>query len=74
MGQVYGDRWEVNKSLGEGGQAHTYLVTDTRGDSEILYVLKRLKNIDRIEHFKREIESVQNLSHENIVRLIDFNF
>jgi serine/threonine protein kinase len=72
MGKTYDDRWEVIGSLGEGGQAHTFLVRDTEGQSETRYVLKRLKNINRIERFKREIEAVRNLSHENIVRLIDF--
>jgi serine/threonine protein kinase len=73
MGQVYGERWEIVKSLGEGGQAHTFLVIDKKGEGEIQYVLKRLKNIQRIERFRREIEAIRNLSHENIVRLIDFN-
>jgi serine/threonine protein kinase len=73
MGQVYGERWETVKSLGEGGQAHTFLVIDKEGGGEIQYVLKRLKNIKRINRFRREIEAIRNLSHENIVRLIDFN-
>ena len=73
MGKIYGDRWKVVESLPEGGQAHLYLVTDIRGQGETLYVLKRLKNIKRIDRFKREIEAVRNLSHENIVRLIDFD-
>lgn len=73
MAQIYGDRWEVKNSLGEGGQAHTFLVTDLRGATETLYVLKRLKNPNRVERFKREVETVRNLSHENIVKLIDFD-
>ncbi len=73
MAQIYGERWKVKESLGEGGQAHTFLVTDENGGDEILYVLKRLKNINRIERFKREIEVVRNLSHANILQLIDFN-
>lgn len=73
MAQTYGNRWEVVKTLGEGGQAHTFLVKDIKGEGEALYVLKRLKNSGRIARFKREIEAVRNLSHENIVRLIDFD-
>jgi serine/threonine protein kinase len=73
MGKVYGDRWEIVGSLGEGGQARTFLVTDTKGRGEIRYVLKRLKNINRVERFRREIEAVRNLSHQNIVRLVDFD-
>ena len=72
MGKLYGGRWEVQKPLVEGGQSFTYLVRDTKGAAETSYVLKRLKNLDRIERFKQEIEATRNLSHENIVRLHDF--
>jgi len=61
------------KALGEGGQAHTFLVTDLKGGGDTQYVLKRLKNTERLDRFKREIEAVRNLSHPNIVRLIDFD-
>lgn len=73
MAKIYGDRWEVKSPLGEGGQAHTFLVIDNKGDREAIYVLKRLKNVSRIDRFKAEIEAVRNLTHENIVRLIDFD-
>ncbi len=73
MAKIYDDRWEIVKQLDEGGQAHTFLVEDLRGEGEALYVLKRLKNLNRLERFKREVEAVRNLSHENIVRLVDFN-
>lgn len=73
MGKTYGERWEIVDALGEGGQAHTFLVKDLRGDNQAQYVLKRLKNINRIDRFKREIEAVRNLSHPNIVQLIDYD-
>jgi serine/threonine protein kinase len=73
MSQIYGERWKVLKQLGEGGQAHTFLVTDVKGEGDTLYVLKRLKNLKRLERFKREVEVVRNLSHPNVVRLIDFD-
>ena len=72
MAKVYGDRWEVRESLGEGGQAHAFLVGDLRGESQTRYVLKRLKNIDRLPRFAKEIEAVRNLNHQFIVRLVDF--
>ncbi len=73
MTNIYGDRWEKQESIGEGGQAQVFLVRDCKGDSSAKYVLKRLKNIERLERFKREIEAVRNLNHTNIVRLIDFD-
>jgi len=73
MGKIFGDRWEIMKSLPEGGQAHTFIVVDTKGNKEIQYALKRLKNINRIERFKKEIEAIRNIQHENVLRLIDFD-
>src|SRR2546423_10412245 len=73
MVQTYSGRWQVIEPLGEGGQAHTFLVSDLKGEGDIKYVLKRLKNLKRIDHFKREIEAVRMLTHENVVRLIDFD-
>ncbi len=71
--KVYGNRWENVGSLGEGGQARTFLVKDLKGSGDARYVLKCLKNNERIGRFKHEVEAVRNLSHENIVRLIDFD-
>jgi serine/threonine protein kinase len=73
MPTTYGDRWQVIESLGEGGQAHTFLVTDIRGEGKTRYVLKRLKNIDRLARFRREIEAIRSLSHPHIIQLIDFD-
>ena len=73
MGKIYGDRWETVDSLPEGGQAHIFLVKDRRGEGETRYVLKRLKNINRIDRFKNEIEAIRNLSHPNILQLYDFD-
>src|SRR3990170_1776153 len=73
MATIFGGRWEIVESIGEGGQAQAFLVKDIRGDGLTVYVLKRLKKLERLERFKREIEAVRNLDHPNIVRLIDFD-
>jgi hypothetical protein len=54
MGKQYG-RWEVVGSVGEGGQAHVFRVEDTTGTLTGQYVLKRLKNCDRLDLFEREV-------------------
>lgn len=41
MSTLYGDRWRIKDNLGEGGQAHTYLVTDAMSGKKDLSVLKR---------------------------------
>jgi serine/threonine protein kinase len=73
MAKIYGNRWEIVEPLGQGGQAHTYLVKDLKGEGNVLYALKRLIDTNRIDRFKREIETIRNLTHENILRLIDFD-
>ncbi|MEW6668437.1 MAG: serine/threonine-protein kinase [Thermodesulfobacteriota bacterium] len=71
MSDLYSNRWKVIRSLGEGGQAHTFLVEDTISAGSGQFVLKRLKNIDRLDRFEREIEAVRKLAHPNILPLID---
>lgn len=73
MAKIYGNRWQISEGLGEGGQAHTFLVKDVERDDDTRYVLKRLKNINRIKRFEDEVKAVKSLSHENIVTLIDFD-
>lgn len=73
MNKIYGDRWEIIESLSEGGQANTFLVNDLHDNGKIKYVLKRLKSRKRIDRFEREIKATKKLSHENIVRLIDYD-
>lgn len=75
MAKSYG-RWEILKSLDEGGQGLLYLVRDgTQGssDSSAVFVLKRLKNTTgpRLERFKREVELLYSVDHPNVVKLRD---
>jgi serine/threonine protein kinase len=49
------------------------LVTDTAGEYPGTWVQKRLKNIGRIERFKREIKAGLELSHSNVIKVIDYD-
>jgi serine/threonine protein kinase len=74
--KVYGNRWRIIGSLGEGGQGHVYLVVDEKGSPEKRYALKRLKNIlneQRRERFTREIEVLRSIRHPNVVNILDFD-
>lgn len=73
VAKVYGDKWETIESLPEGGQAFTYLVRKIGSDDRQQYVLKRLKDPERIGRFRNEIEAGLKLEHKNIVRVIDSN-
>ncbi len=68
---VIDDRWRIERQLGEGGQAHTFLVTDTQDGSRA--ALKRLKNATRLPRFEQEIAAIGALNHPRIVRLIYAN-
>jgi len=74
MAKIYSDRWEVIGDLPEGGQAHVFKVTDKKGTSANVYVLKRLKNPHRLERFKKEYETLRKLRHPGIVQVLDFDF
>jgi len=71
VAKTYGARWEVVRSLRPGGQAETFLVRDQTGALAGEYVLKRVRNPDRHDRFRVEIESLGKLTHPNVVRLID---
>jgi serine/threonine protein kinase len=64
-------KWNFIKTLGEGGQAHTYLVESTETPG-LKGVAKRLKDVMREPRLKREIDALKTLEHPNVLRLLDF--
>ena len=73
-GQKINDRYEIVKSIGEGGMANVYLANDTILDRKVAIKVLRgdLSNDEKfIRRFKREALSVSNLSHPNIVEVYD---
>lgn len=77
IGQSLG-RYHILEQLGEGGMATVYKAYDTRLDSEVAIKFIRmekltLENADKTRHrFKREARALANLTHPNIVKIIDF--
>ena len=68
------ERYEVIKSIGEGGMANVYLAQDTILDRKVAIKVLRgdLSNDDKfIRRFEREALSVSKLSHPNIVEVYD---
>lgn len=73
-GQKIGDRYEIVKSIGEGGMANVYLANDTILERKVAIKVLRgdLSNDEKfIRRFQREALSVSNLSHPNIVEVYD---
>lgn len=73
-GQKINDRYEIIKTIGEGGMANVYLANDEILERKVAIKVLRgdLSNDEKfIRRFKREALSVSNLSHPNIVEVYD---
>jgi len=64
-------RWKNQEALDEGGQAWTFIVRRAASPDPRLYVLKRLKNKDRLTRFNKEINTLRKLLHPGIVQIVD---
>lgn len=63
--------WKIFEPLPEGGQGWIYLVQRSDGSDPNFYVLKRLKNKNRLARFEREVTALQKLSHSGILKIIE---
>ena len=73
-GQKINERYEILKSIGEGGMANVYLAHDIILDRDVAIKVLRgdLENNEKfIRRFQREAKSVSDLSHPNIVEVYD---
>ena len=73
-GQKINDRYEIIKSIGEGGMANVYLAYDTILDRNVAIKVLRgdLANDEKfVRRFQREALSASSLSHPNIVAMYD---
>lgn len=73
-GQKINERYEILKSIGEGGMANVYLAHDAILDRDVAIKVLRgdLENNEKfIRRFQREAKSVSDLSHPNIVEVYD---
>lgn len=73
-GQKISDRYQIIKSIGEGGMANVYLAHDTILDRDVAIKLLRgdLAGDDKfVRRFRREALSASSLNHPNIVEVYD---
>ena len=70
-GKIFGN-WQIITPIGEGGQGHTYTVKHIDGDDK-QYVLKRLKNIKRLDRFKTEVDTMMRLDNPYILKIVDYD-
>ena len=73
-GQKINDRYQIIKSIGEGGMANVYLAYDTILDRNVAVKILRgdLAGDEKfVRRFQREALSASSLSHTNIVEVYD---
>ena len=73
-GQKINDRYQIIKTIGEGGMANVYLAYDTILDREVAVKILRGDLADDekfVRRFQREAIAASSLSHPNIVEMYD---
>ena len=73
-GDKINDRYEIIKSIGEGGMANVYLAYDTILERNVAVKVLRgdLSNDEKfVRRFQREALSASSLNHPNIVEMYD---
>ena len=73
-GQKINDRYEIIRSIGEGGMANVYLARDLILDREVAVKVLRgdLAGDEKfVRRFQREAIAASSLSHPNIVEMYD---
>ena len=73
-GQKINDRYQIIKSIGEGGMANVYLAYDTILDRDVAVKVLRGDLADDekfVRRFQREALNASSLSHPNIVEVYD---
>ncbi|MFD1471137.1 Stk1 family PASTA domain-containing Ser/Thr kinase [Companilactobacillus mishanensis] len=73
-GYLVGGRYEIIRTLGEGGMANVYLANDTKTNQKVAvkalrYDLQDDESVKR--RFEREAKATGTLSHPNIVNILD---
>ncbi len=70
-------RYELLKTLGEGGYGAVYLARNENCDEEVaikVMLPQTVKENNQVERFLREIENTKALKHPNIVELFDYGY
>jgi tRNA A-37 threonylcarbamoyl transferase component Bud32/tetratricopeptide (TPR) repeat protein len=69
VGTVFGDRYELRASLGQGAMGLVYRVWDRLDGQELALKTLRYLDPDDVFRLKQEFRALVDLSHPNLVRL-----
>jgi Serine/threonine protein kinase len=75
MNKIFANNYEILKLIGTGGMSKVYLAQDINNSSlSALKIIdeKLLSDPEYLKRFSREIQISKNLTHPNIVSLIDY--
>ena len=76
-GQKINDRYEIIRTIGEGGMANVYLAIDTILDRKVAVKVLRgdLATDEKfVRRFQREANAASRLNHPNIVEIYYYHF
>lgn len=68
MATTYSDRCILGESLGGGGRGDVFLASDRSGQYPNRVALKHLRHRNRADRFIREIEAIQRVDHDHVVK------
>jgi serine/threonine-protein kinase len=73
LATALGDRYRIERELGQGGMATVYVAEDLKHDRKVAIKVLRpeLAAVIGAERFVREIKTIANLQHPHILGLID---
>src|SRR5262245_40899637 len=75
VGQVFSNRYEIQRGIARGGMAEVYLARDQLLDRPVavkVLFAEYARDPSFVERFRREARSAANLNHPNIVGIYDW--
>lgn len=74
IGKVFDERYKIISLLGKGGMGEVYQAADQKTGMTVAIKLldyQLTANLDSLERFRREAETLHQLNHPNVVKFID---
>lgn len=73
QGDIIDDRYLVKDEIGGGGFGKVVCVFDQQSGEEIALKYCTSKTEEDLRRFRREIRIMENIDHENVIRVLDSN-